>query len=190
MCHNKKTECLESKYHNSHEVQTIIENGSRRTHHKVHISIKASRGPLSEDGLSKAEGLSELQGTAALMMLLPAMPLTEQEEQDIPLLSALLQLKQLQQAKGSWHCPLPLAVLVPEPAGGPGDTQEIEEALMLHTLVQEGLISEFAFFFILETTSELQGSKQLSQATRWLLARAPRCSLSPVRPWCSWWRTR
>ncbi|KAK5890784.1 hypothetical protein CesoFtcFv8_014270 [Champsocephalus esox] len=141
--------------------------------HKVHISIKASRGPLSEDGLSKAEGLSELQGTAALMMLLPAMPLTEQEEQDIPLLSALLQLKQLQQAKGSWHCPLPLAVLVPEPAGGPGDTQEIEEALMLHTLVQEGLISEFAFFFILETTSELQGTKQLSQATRWLLARAP-----------------
>ncbi|XP_034077413.1 germinal-center associated nuclear protein isoform X1 [Gymnodraco acuticeps] len=141
--------------------------------HKVHISIKASRGPLSEDGLSKAEGLSELQGTAALMVLLPAMPLTEQEEQDIPLLSALLQLKQLQQAKGSWHCPLPLAVLVPEPAGGPGDTQEIEEALMLHTLVQEGLISEFTFFFILETTSELQGTKQLSQATRWLLARAP-----------------
>ncbi|KAK1902941.1 Germinal-center associated nuclear protein [Dissostichus eleginoides] len=141
--------------------------------HKVHISIKASRGPLSEDGLSKAEGLSELQGTAALMVLLPAMPLTEQEEQDISLLSALLQLKQLQQAKGSWHCPLPLAVLVPGPAGGPGDTQEIEEALMLHTLVQEGLISEFTFFFILETTSELQGTKQLSQATRWLLARAP-----------------
>ncbi|KAF3842809.1 hypothetical protein F7725_001658 [Dissostichus mawsoni] len=102
--------------------------------HKVHISIKASRGPLSEDGLSKAEGLSELQGTAALMVLLPAMPLTEQEEQDISLLSALLQLKQLQQAKGSWHCPLPLAVLVPGPAGGPGDTQEIEEAEPGYTL--------------------------------------------------------
>ncbi|KAK5861477.1 hypothetical protein PBY51_022871 [Eleginops maclovinus] len=143
--------------------------------HKVHISIKASRGPLSEDGLSKAEGCSELQGTAALMVLLPAMPLTEQgqEEQEIPLLSALLQLKQLQQAKGNWHCPLPLAILVPGPSGGPGDTQDIEKALMLHTLVQEGLISEFTFFLIGETTSDLQGTKQLSEATRWLLARAP-----------------
>ncbi|XP_059198686.1 germinal-center associated nuclear protein [Centropristis striata] len=142
--------------------------------HKVHISIKASRGPLTEDGLSKTEECCELQGTAALIMLLPAMPLLEpeQDEQDVPLLSALLQLKQLQQAS-AWHCPLPLVILVPGPDCGTSDTHKLEEALMLHTMVQEGLISEYTFLFIPETTSDLQGSKQLSQATRWLLARAP-----------------
>lgn len=34
-------------------------------------------------------------------------------------------------------------------------------ALMLHTLVEEGLISEYTFLFIPETTSDLQGSKQV-----------------------------
>ncbi|XP_042351006.1 germinal-center associated nuclear protein [Plectropomus leopardus] len=154
-------------------VTNTLQNNGQRTH-KVHISIKASRGPLTEDGLSKTEECCELQGTGALIMLLPAMPIVEpvQDEQDVPLLSALLQLKQLQQAS-TWHCPLPLVILVPGPEGGTHDTQKLEEALMLHTLVQEGLLSEFTFFFIPETTSDLQGSKQLSQATRWLLARAP-----------------
>ncbi|XP_034741540.1 germinal-center associated nuclear protein isoform X1 [Etheostoma cragini] len=152
---------------------TLQDNGQRT--HKVHISIKASRGPLTEDGLSKTEGSGELHGTGALMMLLPAMPVIIEpghDEQDVQLLSALLQLKQLQQAS-TWHHPLPLAVLVPGPKCGTGDTQKLQEALMLHTLVQEGLISEFTFFFIPETTSDIQGSQQLSQATHWLLARAP-----------------
>lgn len=34
-------------------------------------------------------------------------------------------------------------------------------ALMLHTLVREGLISEYKFVFIPETTSDLQGSNQV-----------------------------
>ncbi|XP_027138252.1 germinal-center associated nuclear protein isoform X2 [Larimichthys crocea] len=142
--------------------------------HKVHISVKASRGPLTEDGLSKMEECGELHGTGALITLLPAMPIVEpgQDEQDVPLLSALLQLKQLQQAS-TWHCPLPLVILVPGSDSGTGDTQKLEEALMLHTLVEEGLISEYTFLFIPETTSDLQGSKQLIQAMRWLLARAP-----------------
>uniref|UniRef100_UPI003AAB6F8D germinal-center associated nuclear protein n=1 Tax=Centroberyx gerrardi TaxID=166262 RepID=UPI003AAB6F8D len=150
----------------------LQENGQRT--HKVHISVKASRGPLTEDGLSKMEERCELQGTGALIMLLPALPAPEpgQEEQDVPLLSALLQLKQLQQAS-AWHCPLPLVILVPGPDGGPSDTQRLQEALMLQTLVKEGLISEYMFFYIPETTSDLQGSEQLSQAMRWLLARAP-----------------
>ncbi|XP_054471888.1 germinal-center associated nuclear protein [Anoplopoma fimbria] len=154
-------------------VTNTLQDKGQRTH-KVHISIKTSRGPLSEDSLSKTEECCELQGTGALMVLLPAMPIIEpgHDEQDIPLLSALLQLKQLQQAS-AWHCPLPLAILVPGPECGTGDTQKLEEALMLQTLVQEGLISEYTFFFIPETTSDLEGSKQLSQATRWLLARAP-----------------
>ncbi|KAM7380864.1 hypothetical protein PAMP_004134 [Pampus punctatissimus] len=147
---------------------TLQENGQHT--HKVHVSVKASRGPLTEDSLSKMEECCELQGTAALIMLLPALPIEPRhDEQDVPLLSALLQLKQLQQAS-TWHSPLPLVILVPGPDG---DTQKLEEDLMLDTLVKEGLISEYTLFFIPETTSDLQGSKQLNHAMRWLLARAP-----------------
>lgn len=87
---------------------------------------QASRGPLTEDGLSKVEECCELHGTGALITLLPAMPIIEPEngEQDVPLLSALLQLKQLQQAS-TWHCPLPLVILVPGP--DVGGTQKLEE---------------------------------------------------------------
>ncbi|XP_040004702.1 germinal-center associated nuclear protein [Xiphias gladius] len=153
-------------------VTNTMQEKAERTH-KVHISVKASRGPLTEDSLSNMEESCELHGTGALIMLLPAMPIIEpgHDEQDVPLLSALLQLKQLQQAS-TWHCPLPLVILVPGPDGG-AETQKLVEALMLHTLVKEGLISEYTFFFIPETTSDIQGSKQLSQAMRWLLARAP-----------------
>ncbi|XP_034549400.1 germinal-center associated nuclear protein isoform X2 [Notolabrus celidotus] len=153
-------------------INSLQENGQRT--HKVHISVKASRGPLSEDLLSKAEECCELHGTGALITLLPAIPVMEpeQDEQDVPLLSALLQLKQLQQAS-TWHCPLPLVILVPGPDGGPEQTQRLEEALMLHMLVEEGVISEYSFIFIPETTSDLHGSKQLSHAVQWLLARAP-----------------
>lgn len=86
-----------------------------------------TRGPLTELGLSKAEEFSELQGTGALLLLLPALPPvgSGQEDQDVPLLSALLQLKQLQQIN-SWHCPLPLVVLVPG-RWGAADTQKLEE---------------------------------------------------------------
>lgn len=154
-------------------VTNTLQDKGQHTH-KVHISVKASRGPLTEDSLSKMEECCELHGTGALITLLPAMPAVGpgHDEQDVPLLSALLQLKQLQQAN-TWHCSLPLVILVPGPDGGPDGTQKLEEALMLHSLVKEGLISEYTFFFIPETTSDLQGSKQLIQAMRWLLTRAP-----------------
>uniref|UniRef100_A0A3P8NGH1 Germinal-center associated nuclear protein n=1 Tax=Astatotilapia calliptera TaxID=8154 RepID=A0A3P8NGH1_ASTCA len=141
---------------------TLQESGQRT--HKVHISIK-----VRSHGLSKMEESCELQGTSALIMLLPALPTVEpdQDEQDVPLLSALLQLKQLQQAS-AWHCPLPLVILVPGLDGGAADTQKLVEALKLHTLVTDGLISEYTFFFIPETTNDLQGSKQ---AVRWLALR-------------------
>lgn len=89
---------------------------------------QASRGPLTEDGLSKMEECCELQGTGALILLLPSLPFAEvgQDEQDVPLLSALLQLKQLQQAN-TWHCPLPLVILVPGPDGGAAHTEKLEE---------------------------------------------------------------
>ncbi|XP_030013814.1 germinal-center associated nuclear protein [Sphaeramia orbicularis] len=140
--------------------------------HKVHISVKASRGPLNEDSLSKMEDCGDLQGTGALILLLPTLSVLTQGEQDLPLLSALLQLKQLQQAS-SWCSPVPLVILVPGQNSDTEDTQKLDEVLMLHTLVKEGLISQYTFLFIPETTSDLQASKQLNQALCWLLARAP-----------------
>ncbi|KAG7246097.1 hypothetical protein CRUP_034215 [Coryphaenoides rupestris] len=119
------------------------------------------------------EESSELQGTGALLLVLPALPgpAAGQDDQDVPLLSALLQLKQLQQA-GAWHRPLPLVVLVPGAhRHSTSDLRQLEEALMLPTLVEEGLISEHTFYHIPETTSDLQASQQLTQAMRWLLAR-------------------
>lgn len=87
-------------------------------------SLQASRGPLTDAGLSGAEERCELRGAAAIMMLLPLLQ-AEQAEQDVPLLSALLQLKQLQQIS-SWNCPLPLVVLVPWQRGA-ADAERLEE---------------------------------------------------------------
>ncbi|CAN9497974.1 unnamed protein product [Ophioblennius macclurei] len=158
-------------------VSSSLQEHAQRTH-KVHVSVKVSRGPLTTDGLSKVEESCELQGAGALVMLLPALVAAAaaepgHDEQDVPLLSALLQLKQLQQASAG-HCPLPLVILVPGLDGdAAAESQRLEEALMLETLVKEGLISEYTFFFIPETTSDLQGTKQLNQAMSWLLARTP-----------------
>ncbi|KAM6984898.1 LOW QUALITY PROTEIN: germinal-center associated nuclear protein [Aplochiton taeniatus] len=140
---------------------------------KVHISIKVSRGPLTEKVLSSGEEC-ELQGTGALLMLLPAMstPQPGQEDQDVPLLSALLQLKQLQQA-GAWHCPVPLVILVSGPDGCDSFNDKLVKDLKLNEFVEEGLISEHIFIHIPEILSDMQGSQQLAQAIRWLVARAP-----------------
>lgn len=142
--------------------------------HTVHIAVKVSSGPLSEDGLFKMEEGQVLQGTGALLMLLPLSLLLSRHhtDQDEALLSALLQLKQLEQAN-TWHCPLPLAILVPSPKTGGEQKDSLAEALMLPKLVEDGLISEYIFLFIPETTSDLQGSKQLTEALSWLLSRAP-----------------
>ncbi|XP_046903487.1 germinal-center associated nuclear protein isoform X2 [Hypomesus transpacificus] len=154
-----------------------IGNGLREKEqriHKVHVCVKVSFGPLTEEGLSKMEEQTELQGTGALLMLLPTQHAPEpgSQDQDVPLLSALLQLKQLQHAR-AWHCSLPLAILVPGPEGCLDDTQKLEQDLMLLSLVEDGLISKYVFIHIPETTSDLQGSKQVSQAVSWLVAHTP-----------------
>uniref|UniRef100_H2MJD5 Germinal-center associated nuclear protein n=1 Tax=Oryzias latipes TaxID=8090 RepID=H2MJD5_ORYLA len=101
-------------------VTNALQESGRRTQ-KVHIAVKASRGPLTDNNLSRVERCSELQGTGALILLVPALPVFEPglQDQGVPdsLLSALLQLKQLQQVN-TWHCPLPLVILVPGPDGG------------------------------------------------------------------------
>ncbi|XP_061838749.1 germinal-center associated nuclear protein [Nerophis lumbriciformis] len=137
---------------------------------EVNVSVKVSRGPLTEDCLSEIEECLDLQGTGALIMLLPAIAFSEprRDELDVTLLSALLQLKQLQQAS-AWHCPVPLVILVP----GTCNAETLEEELMLPSLVKDGFISEYKLLFIPETTNDMQGAKQLNSAIRWLLSRAP-----------------
>nr|XP_057902994.1 germinal-center associated nuclear protein [Doryrhamphus excisus] len=153
-------------------LQTLFLSDTFKEHmqrnHKVHVSVKVSRGPLSEDGLTEMEECLELQGTAALVMLLPTTSASEPPQRDVTMLSALLQLKQLQQAS-AWHCPLPLVILVP----GTCNAETLEEELMLPTLVKDGFISQYTLLFIPETTNDAQGSKQLNCAIRWLLSRAP-----------------
>lgn len=74
-------------------------------------------------------------------MLLPSTSIheTEENEADVPLLSALLQLKQFQQAS-TCHCPLPLVILVPGSDTGvtqkleEGDSESTSQIILLHTL--------------------------------------------------------
>ncbi|KAG1937671.1 SAC3/GANP/Nin1/mts3/eIF-3 p25 family [Pimephales promelas] len=142
--------------------------------HEVHISIKACHGPLSAEDQCLLEEQKELHGTNALLMLLPPLNSAGQgeEDEDVTLLSALLQLRQVQQAS-CWHSPLPLAVVVTGNQDSVVSDQGLEEALMLNMLVKDGLISEYIFVHIPATLTDLQGSEQMSLVVRWLAARSP-----------------
>lgn len=95
---------------------------------------QVSRGPLGEDAQTLLEEGKELLGTNALLMLLPptlgsghqGQSGQQEAEEDVSLLSALLQLKQVQQAS-SWHAPMPLAVLVPGHLDEALSDQQLEE---------------------------------------------------------------
>ncbi|KAL2081524.1 hypothetical protein ACEWY4_023377 [Coilia grayii] len=182
------TDWLEAKFSGGEErvessdlpagaVQTLsISNGLRELDqrmHKVHVCIKVTRGPLGEETQAQLEESKELLGTNALLMLLPP-PTLEGEragegEEDVSLLSALLQLKQVQQSS-SWHSPMPLAVVVPGRLDQAVTNQKLEEDLMLKTLVDDGFISDYMFVRIPETTNDMQGTEQVRQAVKWLVA--------------------
>lgn len=142
--------------------------------HEVHISIKACHGPLSAEDQCLLEEQKDLHGTNALLMLLPPLNSAGQgeEDEDVILLSALLQLRQVQQAS-CWHSPLPLVVVVTGNQDNGTSDQGLEEALMLNQLVKDGLISEYIFVHIPATLTDLQGSQQMSLVVRWLAARSP-----------------
>nr|XP_023665832.1 germinal-center associated nuclear protein isoform X1 [Paramormyrops kingsleyae] len=182
------TEWLESKFGSSEkqEHREMAPNGHMQTlsissglrgvgerMHTVHVCVKVARGPLSEEGQLALEKRKELMGMGALLMLLPSAvnPGADEEDGDIFLLSALLQLRQIQQAN-AWPQALPLVVVVPGQAGHRASDERLVEDLMLQTLIEEGLISEYMFIHIPETTNEPRGSEQVRHAVRWLAARS------------------
>ncbi|XP_016375449.1 germinal-center associated nuclear protein isoform X2 [Sinocyclocheilus rhinocerous] len=141
--------------------------------HEVHISIKACHGPLSAEGQCLLEEQKELHGTNALLMLLPSLSAGQgEEDEDVSLPAALLQLRQVQQAS-CWHCPVPLVVVVTGNQEGGTNDHGLEEALMLNMLVKDGLISDYIFVHIPATLTDLQGSEQMSNVIRWLAAHSP-----------------
>lgn len=155
------------------------------------VSVQTCHGPLSAEDQCLLEEQKELHGTNALLMLLPPLNGAGQgeEDEDVTLLSALLQLRQVQQAS-CWHSPLPLVVVVTGNQDSGISDQGLEEgkfvkenalyyrrgvlkttiwlfhclsftALMLNMLVKDGLISEYIFVHIPATLTDLQGSEQV-----------------------------
>ncbi|KAI4878707.1 hypothetical protein NFI96_013487 [Prochilodus magdalenae] len=154
--------------------------------HKVHVCVKVSRGPLSMEGQSHLEEQNELLGTSALLMMLPHLPNAcqsdlRQGDEDVPLLSALLQLKQVQKACG-WNSALPLALIVPGQPEGAITDQKLEEVLQLKTLVNDGLISEYILIRVSGSISDLQGSQQIGEAVCWLAAHSPASTVLSSQP--------
>ncbi|XP_072594589.1 germinal-center associated nuclear protein [Vulpes vulpes] len=141
----------------------------------VNICIKVAHGALSDCVLDAVETQKELLGASGLMLLLP--PKVESEdmaEEDVYWLSALLQLKQLLQAK-PFQPALPLVVLIPSPGGDTMD-KEVEDGLMLQDLVSAKLISDYTVIEIPDSINDLQGTTKVSWAVQWLVSHCP-CSL-------------
>uniref|UniRef100_A0A673VRF6 Germinal-center associated nuclear protein n=1 Tax=Suricata suricatta TaxID=37032 RepID=A0A673VRF6_SURSU len=141
----------------------------------VNVCVKVAHGALSDYALDAVETQKELLGASGLMLLLPPRVGTEDvAEEDVYWLSALLQLKQLLQAK-PFQPALPLAVLVPSP-GGDVVEKEVEEGLMLQDLVSAKLISDYTVTEIPDSINDLQATTKVSQAVQWLVSHCP-CSL-------------
>uniref|UniRef100_A0A8C8YYC5 Germinal-center associated nuclear protein n=1 Tax=Prolemur simus TaxID=1328070 RepID=A0A8C8YYC5_PROSS len=139
----------------------------------VNVCIKVAHGALSDGALDAVETQKDLLGASGLVLLLP--PRTRSEdvaEEDVYWLSALLQLKQLLQAK-PFQPALPLVVLVPSP-GGDAVEKDVEDGLMLQDLVSAKLISDYTVIEIPDSVLDLQGTTKVSQAVQWLVSRCPR----------------
>ncbi|XP_067404919.1 germinal-center associated nuclear protein isoform X2 [Emydura macquarii macquarii] len=138
----------------------------------VNLCIKVAHGTLTDSELDVAETQKDLLGTSGLVLLLPPRVRSEDvAEEDVYWLSALLQLKQLLQAK-PFHPIVPLVVLVP--TGGEEATEkEVEEGLMLQDLISAQLISDYIIVEIPDSISDLQGTNRLSKSVQWLLSQCP-----------------
>lgn len=91
----------------------------------VWVLFQVAHGALSDCALDAVETQKELLGASGVMLLLPPKVKSEDmAEEDVYWLSALLQIKQLLQAK-PFQPALPLVVLVPSP-GGDAVEKEVE----------------------------------------------------------------
>eukprot|EP00079_Xenopus_tropicalis_P039104 XP_017952875.1 PREDICTED: germinal-center associated nuclear protein isoform X3 [Xenopus tropicalis] len=146
---------------------------------RVNVCVKVAQGPLTTSEMEQVETKRDLLGTSGLILLLP--PVDDSIEDDVYWLSALLQLKQLLQAK-PFQPPIPLGVLVP--AFGMNTMTKVEEGLNLADLVSNGLISEYEIFPLSGSLDDLQGTEQVTSAVQFLLSSCPHtlelCSL-PLR---------
>lgn len=94
----------------------------------VWLLFQVAHGALSDGALDAAETQKELLGASGLMLLLPPKVRSEDAvEEDVYWLAALLQIKQLLQAK-PFRPALPLVVLVPSP-GGDAEEKEVEDGV-------------------------------------------------------------
>ncbi|XP_009232349.4 germinal-center associated nuclear protein [Pongo abelii] len=138
----------------------------------VNVCIKVAHGALSDGAIDAVETQKDLLGASGLMLLLPPkMKSEDMAEEDVYWLSALLQLKQLLQAK-PFQPALPLVVLVPSP-GGDAVEKEVEDGLMLQDLVSAKLISDYTVTEIPDSINDLQGSTKVLQAVQWLVSHCP-----------------
>ncbi|KAM9034648.1 germinal-center associated nuclear protein-like [Sarcophilus harrisii] len=138
---------------------------------RVNVCIKVAHGLLSDSALEATKTQKDLLGTSGLLFLLPAPGKSDMvAEEDTYWLSAMLQLKQLLQAK-PFHPPVPLVVLVPGQEGA--SVRDVEEGLMLQDLVSSQLISDYIVVEIPAAVNNLQGTNRVSQAVKWLVSRCP-----------------
>ncbi|XP_069839185.1 germinal-center associated nuclear protein isoform X2 [Dendropsophus ebraccatus] len=133
---------------------------------RVNVCVKAVHGPLTENELEQAELQNQLLGTSGIVLLLPA-----QSDTDVCHIAAILQLKQLLQAK-PFKPPPALAVLVPSSYADPESV--VEEDLNISDLVSSGLISDYNVFPIPDGINDMNGTNMVSSAVEFLLSHCPR----------------
>ncbi|NXX12208.1 GANP protein, partial [Podargus strigoides] len=144
--------------------------GSRSV--KVSVCIKVAHGALSDSELDTAEMQKDLFGTSGFILFLPPRVRSEDvAEDDVYWLSALLQLKQLLQAK-PFHPIVPLVVLVPGQEEE-GTEKEVEEGLMLQDLISAQLISDYTIVELPGSINDLEGTRRISAAVGWLVSQCP-----------------
>ncbi|XP_074858216.1 germinal-center associated nuclear protein [Carettochelys insculpta] len=173
---DKRSEDVSSSAEQRIQTLTLYNSLGMQGDRAVYVSlcIKVAYGTLSDSQLDMAEAQKDLLGTSGLVLLLPPRVRSEDvAEEDVYWLSALLQLKQLLQAK-PFHPIVPLVVLVPT-EGEETTEKEVEEGLMLQDLISAHLISDYIIVEIPDFISDLQGTNRLSEAVRWLFSQCPSC---------------
>uniref|UniRef100_H3ARN8 Germinal-center associated nuclear protein n=1 Tax=Latimeria chalumnae TaxID=7897 RepID=H3ARN8_LATCH len=159
------------------KLQTLALYSSSRTREgqpvNVHVCIKVACGPLSEDRLDQTESQKDLLGTSGLvMLLLVGAGGGDVEQEDVYWLSALLQLKQLLQAK-PFRPAVPLLILFSPQGEEAVSKDQVEEGLMLQDLVAAKLISEYHIVEMPGLMTDLHGANRVSQSVKWLVSHCP-----------------